>query len=76
MCLKPVFFWKPGAGDTGKFSKVDCAMKDGKRQPDALKEKDIADIEADMAKKVLHRSNILLSISVLRLFRKKKAVIT
>ena len=34
--------------------KVDCAMKDGKRQPDTLKEKDIADIEADMAKKVLH----------------------
>jgi len=34
--------------------KVDCAMKDGKQQPDTLKEKDIADIEADMAKKVLH----------------------
>ena len=34
--------------------KVDCAMKDGERQPDTLKEKDIADIEADMAKKVLH----------------------
>lgn len=29
-------------------------MKDGERQPDTLKEKDIADIEADMAKKVLH----------------------
>ncbi len=26
----------------------------GERQPDTLKEKDIADIEADMAKKVLH----------------------
>ncbi len=34
--------------------KVDCAMKDGERQPDTLKEKDIADIEKDMAKKVLH----------------------
>ena len=34
--------------------KVDCAMKDGERQPDTLKEKDIVDIEADMAKKVLH----------------------
>jgi polyisoprenoid-binding protein YceI len=34
--------------------KVDCAMKNGERQPDTLKEKDIADIEADMAKKVLH----------------------
>ena len=34
--------------------KVVCAMKDGERQPDTLKEKDIADIEADMAKKVLH----------------------
>lgn len=34
--------------------KVDCAMKDGERQPGTLKEKDIADIEADMAKKVLH----------------------
>lgn len=34
--------------------KVGCAMKDGKRQPDTLKEKDIADIEADMDKKVLH----------------------
>ena len=34
--------------------KVVCAMKDGARQPDTLKEKDIADIEADMAKKVLH----------------------
>ncbi len=34
--------------------KVDCAMKNGERQPDTLKEKDIADIEKDMAKKVLH----------------------
>lgn len=34
--------------------KVDCAMKNGERQPDTLKEKDIADIETDMAKKVLH----------------------
>ncbi len=34
--------------------KVDCAMKDGERNPGTLKEKDIADIEADMAKKVLH----------------------
>ncbi|KKL96465.1 hypothetical protein LCGC14_1844190 [marine sediment metagenome] len=34
--------------------KVDCAMKEGERQPDTLKEKDIADIEKDMAKKVLH----------------------
>ena len=34
--------------------KVDCAMKDGERQPDTLKEKDIADIEKDTAKKVLH----------------------
>jgi polyisoprenoid-binding protein YceI len=34
--------------------KVDCAMKGGERQPDTLKEKDIADVEADMAKKVLH----------------------
>ncbi len=34
--------------------KVICAMKDGERQPDTLKEKDIADIEGDMAKKVLH----------------------
>ncbi len=34
--------------------KVGCAMKEGERQPDTLKEKDIADIEADMAKKVLH----------------------
>ncbi len=34
--------------------KVVCAMKNGERQPDTLKEKDIADIEADMAKKVLH----------------------
>ncbi len=34
--------------------KVDCAMKEGERQPDTLKEKDIADIENDMAKKVLH----------------------
>ena len=34
--------------------KVDCAMKDGDRNPGTLKEKDIADIEADMAKKVLH----------------------
>ncbi len=34
--------------------KVDCAMKKGERQPDTLKEKDIADIERDMAGKVLH----------------------
>jgi polyisoprenoid-binding protein YceI len=34
--------------------KVDCAMKEGERQPDTLKEKDIADIEKDLAKKVLH----------------------
>jgi polyisoprenoid-binding protein YceI len=34
--------------------KVICAMKEGERQPDTLKEKDIADIEKDMAKKVLH----------------------
>ncbi len=34
--------------------KVDCAMENGERQPDTLKEKDIADIEKDMAKKVLH----------------------
>ncbi len=34
--------------------KVDCAMKNGERQPDTLKDKDIADIEKDMAKKVLH----------------------
>jgi polyisoprenoid-binding protein YceI len=34
--------------------KVICALKDGERQPDTLKEKDIADIERDMAKKVLH----------------------
>ncbi len=34
--------------------KVDCAMKEGEPQPDTLKEKDIADIEKDMAKKVLH----------------------
>ena len=34
--------------------KVVCSMKDEERQPDTLKEKDIADIEADMAKKVLH----------------------
>ncbi len=34
--------------------KVDCAMKEGERQPDTLKKKDIADIEKDMAKKVLH----------------------
>ncbi|MFQ5713433.1 MAG: YceI family protein [Candidatus Scalinduaceae bacterium] len=34
--------------------KVDCAMKESERQPDTLKEKDIADIEKDMAKKVLH----------------------
>jgi polyisoprenoid-binding protein YceI len=29
-------------------------MKEGERQHDTLKEKDIADIEKDMAKKVLH----------------------
>ncbi len=34
--------------------KVICALKEGERQPDALKEKDIADIERDMSKKVLH----------------------
>ncbi|ODS34741.1 MAG: hypothetical protein SCARUB_00001 [Candidatus Scalindua rubra] len=34
--------------------KVICAMKDGERQPDTLKEKDIADIEKDMNGKVLH----------------------
>ncbi len=34
--------------------KVDCAMKNGERQPETLKEKDIADIEKDMFKKVLH----------------------
>lgn len=34
--------------------KVVCAMKEGEQQPDTLKEKDIADIEADMGKKVLH----------------------
>jgi polyisoprenoid-binding protein YceI len=34
--------------------KVICAMKEGKRQPDTLKEKDIADIERDMSEKVLH----------------------
>ncbi len=34
--------------------KVICALKEGERQPDTLKEKDIADIERDMAKKVLH----------------------
>jgi polyisoprenoid-binding protein YceI len=34
--------------------KVICAMKEGKRQPDTLKEKDIEDIERDMSKKVLH----------------------
>jgi polyisoprenoid-binding protein YceI len=34
--------------------KVDCAMKNGERQPDTLKEKDIADIEKDMGGKVLH----------------------
>ncbi|MFQ5686647.1 MAG: YceI family protein, partial [Candidatus Scalindua sp.] len=33
--------------------KVICALKDGERT-DALKEKDIADIEKDMAGKVLH----------------------
>ena len=34
--------------------KVVCALKEGERQPNTLKEKDIADIERDMAKKVLH----------------------
>jgi polyisoprenoid-binding protein YceI len=34
--------------------KVICALKEGERQPDTLKEKDIADIERDTAKKVLH----------------------
>lgn len=34
--------------------KVVCAMKDGEQRPDALKEKDIADIEKDMFKKILH----------------------
>ncbi|ODS31136.1 MAG: hypothetical protein SCARUB_03734, partial [Candidatus Scalindua rubra] len=34
--------------------KVICAMKEGERQPDTLKEKDIADIEKDMNGKVLH----------------------
>ncbi len=34
--------------------KVICAMKKGERRPDTLKEKDIADIEKDMAGKVLH----------------------
>jgi len=34
--------------------KVVCALKEGERQPDTLKEKDIADIERDTAKKVLH----------------------
>ena len=34
--------------------KVTCALKERERQPDTLKEKDIADIERDMAKKVLH----------------------
>ncbi len=34
--------------------KVVCAVKEGERQPDTLKEKDIADIERDTAKKVLH----------------------
>ncbi len=34
--------------------KVDFAMKDGQPNPGCLKEKDIADIEKDMFKKVLH----------------------
>ncbi|MCF6159571.1 MAG: YceI family protein [wastewater metagenome] len=34
--------------------KVICAMKDGQRQPNTLKQKDLADIEETMFKDVLH----------------------